>query len=151
MRFMIVIILMLGLISAASGLQSKEITAHTGDPVLYDKGGAPVMRTFSEQEYQKQVADRQAKQAPIVPIKQKPENLPDGVRYGFTSHNGQDVGWMIVGDDASGYKMYVDFNANGDLSDERPQQFDKVDDKYSVILKTTGKSKDGQSYPVVRR
>ena len=144
---------MVTLISAASGLQSKELIAKTGEPVLYDKGGAPVLRTFSEQEYQKQVTDRQAKQTPIVPIKQKPDNLPANARYGFTSHNGQDVSWVISGDDASGYKMYVDFNANSDLSDDTPLQFEKIDDKYSVVLKTTGKSKDGkgQSYPIIRR
>src|SRR5580765_3011755 len=136
MRLVILIITMMTLISAASGLQSEDIVGNTGEPTLYDKGGAPVLRTFSEQEYQKLVLDRQAKQAPIVPIKQKPANLPAGVRYGLISHNGQDVSWMIVGDDASGYKMYVDVNANGDLTDERPLPFDKVDDKYSIVLKT---------------
>ena len=75
MRLTILTVLMMALISAAFGTQSNLIVGNTGEPALYDKGGAPVWRTFSEQEYQKEVTDRQAKKAQIVPIKQKPNNL----------------------------------------------------------------------------
>jgi len=153
MRLAMATILIMILISAASGLQSTGIVGKTGEPVLYDKGGAPVLRTFGEEEYQKILADREAKKSPVVSVKRKPDNLPTNPRYGYINQNGQDVSWIIAGDDGSGYTMYVDFNANGDLTDDRPLPFEKHDDKYSVILKTIGKSTDdqGQSYPVIRR
>src|SRR5437870_3330773 len=132
--------------------QSKPITGDTGDPVLFEKGGQPIFRTFSEEEYKKRLDDYRASKEDVVEIKRKPENLPASVRYGFNPVDGRQVSWIIDGDDETGYTLYEDLNANGDLTDDAPMHFEKHDDHYSLIFKTTGKAMENGKplvYPII--
>ena len=110
------------------------------------------MRTFTEPEYQKFLADRQSQKADVVPMKHKPENLSSNAKFGLAPVDGREVTYAIQGDDTAGYTMYLDKNGNGDLADDPPLTFDKHNDKYSIVIKTTGKAVENGhefSYPVV--
>jgi hypothetical protein len=98
----------------------KPITAVAGEPEP-PLGIYKQLRVETEEDYQKKVAERAAKDATFVPIKRKPTGLGPAARFGsgfpFEGHN---CSWALDGDEQKGYVLYVDLNANGDLGDDQP-------------------------------
>jgi peroxiredoxin len=147
-------VLMLALLSTAQPLQTKPLTAFTGEPELLESGGAGVMFALTEEEYQK-LAGQLTKIAAFVPMKRKPANLSAQARFGINFVlEERNLSWALDGDEKKGYVLYADLNANGDLSDDPPQQFAQQEGKHFLLFQTTAREtrKAGQAsaetYPV---
>jgi thiol-disulfide isomerase/thioredoxin len=132
--------------------QMKPITATTGEPDA-PLGIARQIAPGTEEEYQRRVADRIAKDATFVPMTRKPVGLSASARFGSDFLiDGRNYSYVLDGDEQKGYVLYVDLNANGDLTDDPPQQFEKQNGFYSCLLRTVvhDLNKDPrQTYPVV--
>lgn len=142
--------LILSSVMNANFLQTKSLTASTGKPELIESGGG-VMLAMTEEEYQK-FAGQLTKMANFVPMKRKPANLSPKARFGINFVlEGLNRSWALDGDEKKGYVLYADLNANGDLSDDPPQRFEKKDGKYFLLFQFTARetNKEGaETYPV---
>ncbi len=134
---------------------SKKIVVNTAAPVIFDKAGAGLAFPMTKKEYT-EMMKRFADQMPdfnirFTPLKSEPANLSANSRYGINFVlNGKNTSWILDGTDEKGYVFYIDTNADGDLKNEKPIQFKKVDEKYefefSQIL-TEIVNEEMQSYP----
>ncbi len=136
----------------AHPMQTKPLTASTGEPELIESGGGGVMLAMTEDEYQK-LAAQLTKMAAFVPMKNKPANLSPQARFGINFVlEGRNRSWALDGDEKKGYTLYADLNANGDLSDDLPQRFEQKDGKYSLLFRATAheaRKESAESYPVI--
>lgn len=132
--------------------QMNPITVATGEPEA-PLGIYRQITPGTEEEYQRKVAERIAKDVTFVPIKRKPPGLSASARFGSDfPFDGRDYSWALDGDEQKGYVLYVDLNANGDLTDDPPQRFEKENGRYSCLLRTVVhdlKKDPQQTYPVV--
>ncbi len=132
--------------------QMKPITATTGEPEA-PLGIARQITPGTEEEYQGKVTERIAKDATFVSIKRKPPGLSASARFGSDFPiDGRNYSYVLDGDEQKGYVLYVDLNANGDLTDDPPQRFEKQNGSYSCLLRTVVhdlKKDPQQMYPVV--
>ena len=112
--------------------QSGAVTARTSDAVLIETGGAGVSFALTEVEYQAQAAQL-SKLPSFVTMAVKPAGVSASARFGFNFVlDGKNRSWALDGDDTNGYVWYPDLNANGDLSDDTPIRFERIDGKYSL-------------------
>ena len=127
--------------------QGAPIVASAGAPSLIETGGTGTFIALTEAEYQKLAAEL-TKMPAFVGITKKPAGLSADVRYGVNfTFAGKNRSWALDGTDATGYTLYADINANGDLTDDPPMKMSRVDGRYSAFFETTVKAGD-QSYPV---
>src|SRR5687767_11444959 len=92
--------------------QGGPITAATGPPELIETGGAGASFAMTEAEYQ-QLAARLAKMDSFVPMTTKPDGVSANVRFGVNFvFGGKNRSWALDGDEAHGYTLYADLNAN---------------------------------------
>lgn len=144
---MLVAIAAVGLVfgTPPAAAQGSPITARTGPPELIETGGAGAAFAMTEAEYQ-QLAARLAKSDSFVPVTTKPDGVSADVRFGVNFvFGGKNRSWALDGDEARGYTLYADLNANGDLRDDAPIRFEKKDGKYSTYFEMAD---PGGSHPL---
>lgn len=145
----IVLLLVLGI--AAHPIQTKPFTFATSEPEA-PLGVYKQVASETEEEYQKKLAERVAKDTTFVPLKRKPGGLSPAARFGSNfSLEGHNLSWVLDGDEQKGYVIYVDLNANGDLSDDQPLRFEKQNGWYSCLFRATVhdlKKDPQQTYPL---
>lgn len=112
------------------------ITAKTESAVLLNNSGS-VSFGKDEKEFEKS-SRRLSKYSNFIAIKRKLKKLTANALFGFNLIIGQkNICWILDGNDADGYVLYADFNADGDLSNDKPLTFKKTGDKYSSGLRRT--------------
>ena len=112
------------------------ITAKTETPVLLEEEGG-LSFGMKEKEFW-ELSKRLSKHASFVGIKRKPIKLTAAALFGFNLViKGKNISWILDGNETRGYMLYADFNADGDLSNDEPLKFKKVDGKYSFELHRT--------------
>ncbi len=135
--------------SGGDGGIDSLFTGTTGEPVLLESPGTTP--ALSEEEYTA-FARRQSGVKYFVGISQKPKQLSANARFGFNlSYGGFSRSWILDGDEKQGYVLYADLNANGNLNDDTPLTFERVNGKYSLMIKTdVTESYNGkeETYPV---
>jgi len=147
MTVTLVMVLAAAAMAPAREFQVAPITAVTGPPELIEGGGAGVSFAMLEADYQK-LAVQLANMPAFVPMTKKPNGASSGIRFGINFTFGRkNRTWALEGSDASGYTLYADLNANGDLSDDAPIKMELMNGKYSTYFETVVKSGD-ESYPV---
>lgn len=133
----------------AQSKQSALITAKTNAPVLVESGYPSF--TLTEDIYNK-ILPQLSANPNYVPIKHKPKGLTADVRFGLGNViiTGKDVGWILDGNAASGFVLYADWNADGNLTNEVPIKFKKIGDTYlyrKILVETIDNQK--RKYPFV--
>jgi thiol-disulfide isomerase/thioredoxin len=104
-------------ISAAS--QTGMITARTSHAVIRDGQGGYGF-SMTEKDYEV-MGKRLSKYPDFAGIRKKPEKLSAGARYGFNFVvQSRNTSWILDGDKRSGYTLYLDLNADGDLTNDKP-------------------------------
>lgn len=144
------VILITAVLASSAASQGKPITAQTGDAELI--GGAGANFAWTETEYHARVKHLAGSPVFMLMTK-KPDGLSPRARFGINFIcEGRNCSWALDGDDASGYIIYADINANGDLSDDPGRGFELEDGKYSLRLRLLAKSEDGtETYPVIMK
>ena len=106
---------------------------------------------MSETRYQRFVEETGKANPDFVAIEKKPAGLTPQARFGINlTLRGKILSWVIDGDENDGYVLYADWNGNGDLTDDSPLRFDRVDGKYS--LRVQREERDGDvTYPVAMK
>jgi thiol-disulfide isomerase/thioredoxin len=109
----------------------------------------------TEEDYQKKLAERMAKNPAFVPVKRKPKGLSPAAQFGVNfAFEGHSLSWILDGDEKQGYVMYLDLNANGDLSDDKMLRFERQQSQYSHLFRATVrdvKRDPAQTYPLLLR
>lgn len=73
-----------------------------------------------------------------VPVKKSPANLTPAARYGYNFVIGNvNRGWILDGDDESGWLLYLDWKGDGDLSNAKPERMKKVDGQYRLEVEAS--------------
>jgi peroxiredoxin len=119
----------------ANSRQQTELKALTESPVLFEKRTllTPLM---TEAEYRR-ATSQLAKSSNFPSINRKPSTLTANARFGFNlNFGGFHRSWIVDGDETSGYVLYADLNANGDLTDDSPLKFQNSNGKYSLLYQT---------------
>ncbi len=144
------VFVMLCSVSAPAAFQAKPITASTGEPVLLDSGRSAVNFAMTEAEYQKLVAS--VTLPALVRMTKKPDGLSADARFGINfTFDHKNRAWVLDGDDQRGWTFWADLNANGDLSDDAPRQFERKNGRYSLEFQLTAAADAGTgltTYPV---
>jgi hypothetical protein len=143
-------ILITGVLISSAGSQGKTVTAQTGEAELIETGGAGANFAMTEADYLAMMKQLSGSSA-LVPITNKPNGLSPQARFGINFVlGGLNRAWILDGDDALGYVLYADINANGDLGDDPPHKFELTDGRYSLRLRLLAKSEEGtETYPVI--
>lgn len=121
--------LLLALLPAHALAGDGNIVAKTDEPTFHDGGGG-VQYTFPEEQY-RQVMKQHSEQMHIVTISKPPEGLSKNAEFGFGfayDGGGKSRSFVLDGDQATGYVIYLDRNANGDLTDDQPLRLEKKAD-----------------------
>jgi thiol-disulfide isomerase/thioredoxin len=131
--------------------QARPLSAPTGSPELIETGPTGTTFVMSETRYQRFVEETGKANPDFVAIQKKPAGLSPGARFGINlTLRGKILSWVIDGDENDGYVLYADWNGNGDLTDDPPLRFDRVDGKYS--LRVQREERDGDvTYPVAMK
>ena len=127
---------------------SAPLVAPAGAPILIDTGPTGTAFVMTEVEYKRLVEQRKLTSPNFVPITKKRAGLSVRAQFGagFPLRR-QTLSWMIDGDESDGYVLIVDWNANGDLTDEQPIRFEREDGKPSIRVQR--EERDGPvAYPV---
>jgi thiol-disulfide isomerase/thioredoxin len=133
---------------AAAASQAQPITAPAGPPELIETGPTATDVAQSEAEYQR-FADTVWKTDPgFVAITKKPAGLTSAARFGINLILGdKNLSWILDGDDQTGYILYPDLNGNGDLTDDPPLRFERLDGHYTLRIER--QERDGDvTYPI---
>ncbi|HBY62090.1 MAG TPA: hypothetical protein DEH78_19900 [Solibacterales bacterium] len=116
-------------------LSAERLTGTTGAAVLLDS--EPVyLAAMTEEEYRKTLAPVVGS-SNIIRIQYKPEGLSRNARYGFNLGLANDprvLSWILDGDEQSGYTLFVDLNANGDLRDDTAIRLGRGENEYSYTF-----------------
>ena len=127
--------------------QAAPITAPAGPPQLIETGGAAATLAMTEAEYL-ELASKIAKMPGFVAMAKKPAAAGPNARFGVNfTYGAKNRTWALDGNDETGYVLYADLNANGDLNDDAPMRMELKDGKFATYFETTA-STDGESYPV---
>jgi len=130
----------------AHARQQESITASTGPPELVERSPG-VSFAMTEAEYQN-LASQLANFPAFVPMTKKPNGATANTRFGVNfTFGGKNRTWALEGSDTTGYTLYADVNANGDLSDDAPLKMKLMDGKYATYFETVVQTAD-ESYPV---
>jgi peroxiredoxin len=131
-----------------SAVQAGRLTASTGAPTLIDTGSTGTTFAMTEAQYQRFVEETGSKSPDFVAIIRKPDGLSPKAQFGINlALRGKILSWAIDGDETEGYVLFADWNGNGDLRDETPTRFERVDGKPTI--RVAREERDGAvTYPV---
>ena len=102
------------------------------------KGGAFVVPMTAEAY--RSFSEKMASNAKVnvVTVKRLPHNLSPGARFGYNFVVGHaNRGWILDGDDARGWVLYLDRKGDGDLFAAAPLHFQKVDGQYRLDVEAS--------------
>ena len=123
------------LLVASLVTQSQVWTFHTGVPQLSRAAKNTV--PMDQSQYAKFV-DQLPPDGPVVPIRKSPAKLSVNARYGYNfTVGGKNRGWILDGDDADGWVLYLDWKGDGDLSNTTPEKFERVDGLYRLQIEVS--------------
>ena len=109
---------------------APSIGATTDAVEMLPSDGSP-MNPFTIAEYSKEFASSTA----VVVAKKFPAKLSPLAGAGVNLFAlGKNVSWAIDGEPSSGFVLWIDDNANGDLSDDTARKFSKVGDVWEYQL-----------------
>jgi thiol-disulfide isomerase/thioredoxin len=151
MRLIILFILTFFSFLPAVAQSGGIITAKSGPPIMLgDEGGYNF--GLNEQKFMELSRKISAMNPDFVGIKQKPAKLTAAALFGFNLVIGQkNLSWILDRDAKNDYVLYADFNADGDLSNDKPLNFKKIDGKYvaevhKILTETINKQRRKYSY-----
>jgi peroxiredoxin len=137
--------------AAAQSQPSNIITAKTGAPILLAEEGG-ISFGMNEKEFMELSRRISATNPNFVGIKQKPAKLTAAALFGFNLViQRKNISWILDRDEKNDYVLYADFNADGNLSNDKPLNFKKVDGKYvtefhKILTETVNKRRRSYSY-----
>jgi len=128
--------------------QSPPLVAPAGVPSLIESASTTTTFVMTEAEYRRSMERRVPEFPNLVPITKKPAGLSARARFGAPFLlRGQLLSWAMDGDETDGYVLILDWNGNGDLTDETPIRFEQVDGKPTIRVQR--EERDGPAtYPV---
>jgi peroxiredoxin len=131
-----------------SAVQSGTLTVTTGAPTLIDTGSTGTTFAMTDAQYQRFVEEMGSKSPDFVAITHKRGGLSPKAQFGINlALRGKILSWAIDGDETQGYVLFADWNGNGDLRDEAPMRFERVDGKPTI--RVAREERDGAvTYPV---
>jgi thiol-disulfide isomerase/thioredoxin len=132
------------------------IVIHPGPVELLREGGYD-MRGLTIARYH-QIFDKEPDHhragGSYIIVRRFPDHLSANARAGTNMFaHADNVGWVIDGDDAHGYTLILDENADGDLRDDPPHAMTRAaDGSYELTLTTTLVDPDTeQAFPTMHR
>ncbi|HEX2225454.1 MAG TPA: TlpA disulfide reductase family protein [Thermoanaerobaculia bacterium] len=130
----------------AVSAEAKPLTASTGKPVLLEDGDPISLPAFTEEQLPEVIK---------APMPRKPAGLGPQARFGFNFWVGQkNLVWAIDPRPSGEWLLFLDLNANRDLSDDAPLRFQEEKGRPTAWLRTEAREEvDGQTvtYPVENR
>ena len=128
MKLILFFILIVFSFLPAAAQTGAIITARTEAPMRVDVGGGFV--GLSEQKFLEYNQRLAGTNPDFVGIKQKPAKLTAAALFGFNLVIGQkNLSWVLDRDAKNDYVLYADLNGDGNLSNDKPTVFKKVDGK----------------------
>jgi len=130
MRLVLFFVLTFFSFLASNAQTGGVITVKTEAPTqLGDEGGFNLGMT--EQKFMEFSRKISATNPNFIGIKQKPAKLTAAAVFGFNLVIGEkNLSWILDRDAKNDYLLYADFNADGNLSNDKPLNFKKTDGKY---------------------
>lgn len=117
---------------------AEPLTFHTGEPELSKSGGYAFPMTAADY---RAFAERMGTRA--VTVRKQPAAVSSNATFGYNFVvAGKNRGWILDGDDASGWVLYLDRKGNGDLSAANPEKFERVDGAWQLLVQV--EEGDGQ-------
>jgi thiol-disulfide isomerase/thioredoxin len=125
----------LSLLVASFLVQAQTLTFPTGPAELSKRSNATF--PMDAEHYAKFVEQMQGN-SPIIPIRKIPANLSANARYGYNFLvGGKNRGWIIDGDDAKGWVLYLDWKGDGDLSATAPRPMENINGVYRLRVEAS--------------
>ena len=116
--------------SAARAQAGNLITAKTEAPALLGEEGGYSFG-MDEKKYLEMSRKYSAMMDNFIGIKQKPAGLSAAALYGYSIViQGKNISWILDRDARNEFVLYADFNADGNLANDKPLNFKKTDGKY---------------------
>lgn len=127
--------------------RNNPVVAKTKSPGLFEKDGAGLAFAATKEDYDK-VMKQLSNRPNFIAIKNLPKRLSSEARYGRSIViNGKNISWVLDGNKTRGFVFYGDWNADGDLSNDKPIKVKKVDGKYILLYtKDLTESVENQKY-----
>lgn len=127
--YVLILWLLLTQIISAQVNVGKSILAKTDAPVFMKSEGTNLVMTKTEYEnLMAKISDNPN----FIKIRQKPLRLKEPSYYGINLViGGKNICWMLEGNETDGFKLYADWNADGNLRNDKPVKFKKIGDTYS--------------------
>lgn len=130
----------------AGGAEPRPLTASTGKPVLLEDGDPIAIPSFAEAQLPGLIK---------APMPRKPAGLGAQARFGFNFWVGQrNLVWALDQRPSGEWLLFLDLNANRDLSDDAPLRFQDEKGRPTAWLRTEAREEvDGRTvtYPVEGR
>lgn len=127
----------------AAAAEPKPLTGSTGKPVLLEDYAPVVLPAFTEEQLPGIIK---------APMPRKPAGLGPRARFGFNFWVGQsNLVWAVDQQPSGQWLLFVDLNANRDLSDDVPLRFQDEKGRPTAWLRTQAREEvDGrtETYPV---
>lgn len=114
--------------------QTGERWFPTGEPALVTADAeASLSRRWSWEEYAR--TTEQLKGRPRIVVLQERPALSAAATYGVNfSFGGKNRSYAVDGSDSDGYRLYVDVDGNGRLTDDEQFRMQKIDGQYSTLF-----------------
>jgi thiol-disulfide isomerase/thioredoxin len=129
------IVLIFSMLVACFLVQAQTLTFPTGTTEMSKR--AKYTFPMDPEHYAKFVEQLQGS-SPIIPIRKSPANLSANARYGYNFLvGGKNRGWIIDGDDAKGWVLYLDWRGDGDLSAAAPQTMEHTNGVYRLQVEVS--------------
>jgi peroxiredoxin len=139
-------VLLTSLSALPAAAEPRPLTASTGKPVLLEDHAPLRLLAFTEEDLPDVIK---------APMPRKPAGLGPQARFGFNFWVGQkNLVWAIDQRPSGEWLLYVDLNANRDLSDDAPLRFQEEKGRPTAWLRTEAREEvDGRTvtYPVENR
>jgi peroxiredoxin len=133
----------------AASSQTAELWFPTAPPEFVEPPAAtanvrPLLDHAAYDRLVAQILSNGSSTIQFVPLHELPPNLSARARFGinFTVAS-QNRGYVVDGDEASGYILYADLNGNGTLADDRPIPLTKVGSYYTTLVTVSASDDSG--------
>jgi len=74
----------------------------------------------------------------LIPIRKAPVGTSADALYGYNFVvSGTNRGWVLDGDDQRGWILYLDIDGPGDLTNRKPEHFEKVNGVFTLVTEIT--------------
>jgi peroxiredoxin len=127
------------LLAAVTWAQPRQLWFPTGTPELVQPSqptaaGQPLLSRTEYEAFAKRVDGRGS----LVRIVHYPNDLSPSAGFGYNFvFGGKNRCFAVDGSETTGYVLYADVNANGDLRDDEPIRLEHRDGYYTTLIKST--------------